>query len=131
LIDTAQRSLAELRELAHGIFPAILEEAGLEAALWTLADQATTMVHIGTMPDRRLPTSTEQAAYLVVTETLAARQPDAGILTVNASLQGDTLVVDVDGPQAPPSQYLRDRIGASDGTLTYRAGSLHVEIPCG
>jgi signal transduction histidine kinase len=131
LIDTAQQSLAELRDLAHGIFPAILEEAGLEAALWTLADQATTMVQIGTMPDRRLPAATEQVAYLVVTETVAATRPGAGGLSIDASLRGDTLVLDLDGPQAPPSQYLLDRIGACDGSLTHQARALHVEVPCG
>ena len=129
LIVAAQRSLADLRELAHGIFPAILEESGLEAALWTLADQATTVIQIGAMPNRRLPAATEQAAYLVVTETLAAAPPAA--LTVRAGTLGDTLVLHLDGPQAAPTQYLLDRIGAADGTLTYRNGTLHAEIPCG
>jgi signal transduction histidine kinase len=130
LIDTAQQCLAELRNLAHGIFPAILEESGLEAALWTLADQATTTVQIGTMPDRRLPAATEQVAYLVVTETVAATRPDAGGLTIDARLQDDTLILHLDGPQAPPSQYLLDRIGACDGSLTHQARTLQVEIPC-
>jgi signal transduction histidine kinase len=131
LIDTAQQSLAELRDLAHGIFPAILEESGLEAALWTLADQATPMVRIATMPDRRPPADTEQAAYLVVTDTLLATRPEAGGLTINASLRGDALVLHLNGVQAPPSQYLLDRIGACDGVVTHQAEALHVEIPCG
>jgi hypothetical protein len=60
----------------------------------------------------------DQVAYLVVAETLATR-PDAGTLSIDAGLRGDTIVLRLDGPQAPPSQYLLDRIGASDGTLTY------------
>ena len=129
LIDAAQRSLVDLRELAHGIFPTILEESGLEAALWTLADQATIVIQIGAMPDRRLPAATEQAAYLVVTETLATNRP-AG-LTVRASTLGDTLVLELDGTSGAPTQYLLDRIGAADGTLIYKNGTLHAEIPCG
>jgi len=129
LIVAAQRSLADLRELAHGIFPAILEESGLEAALWTLADQAPTVIQIGAMPDRRLPAAAEQAAYLVVTETLATNRP-AG-LTVQASTLGDTLVLQLDGTPGAPTQYLLDRIGAADGTLIYQNGTLHAEIPCG
>jgi len=35
-----QAGLGELRELAHGIYPAILTEAGLGPALATLADSA-------------------------------------------------------------------------------------------
>jgi signal transduction histidine kinase len=131
LIDATQRSLAELRELAHGIFPAILDEAGLEAALWSLADQSTTVVQIGAMPDRRLPAATEQTAYLVVTETLAAVPADAGALSVAATVQGDTLVLRLDGPQAAPSQYLCDRVGAVEGTISYTAGALRAELPCG
>lgn len=129
LIGAAQQSLVDLRELAHGIFPTILEESGLEAALWTLADQASTVIQIDAMPDRRLPAAIEQAAYLVVTETLATA-PSAG-LTVHASAPGDVLVLQLDGPQAAPTQYLLDRIGAADGTLTYHDGTLHAEIPCG
>jgi signal transduction histidine kinase len=131
LIDAAQRSLAELRELAHGIFPAILDEAGLETALWSLADQSTTVVQIGAVPVRRLPAATEQTAYLVVTETLATVPADAGALTVAATLQADTLVLRIDGPQPAPSQYLHDRVGAVEGTINYTAGALHVELPCG
>lgn len=129
LINAAQRSLVDLRELAHGIFPAILEESGLEAALWTLADQATTVIQIGAMPDRRLPAAAEQAAYLVVTETLAMNRP-AG-LTIQAGTLGDRLVLQLDGTQGAPTQYLLDRIGAADGTLIYKNGTLHAEIPCG
>jgi signal transduction histidine kinase len=129
LIGAAQQSLVDLRELAHGIFPTILEESGLEAALWTLADQASTVIQIDAMPDRRLPAAIEQAAYLVVTETLATA-PSAG-LTVHASAPGDVLVLQLDGPQAAPTQYLLDRIGAADGTLTYHDGTLHAEVPCG
>jgi signal transduction histidine kinase len=131
LIDAAQRSLAELRDLAHGIFPAILDEAGLEAALWSLADQSTTAVQIGALPDRRLPAATEQTAYLAVTETLAMVPADAGALTVAATLQADTLILRLDGPQTAPSQYLHDRVGAVEGTVSYVSGTLQVELPCG
>ena len=36
----AQTAIDELRELAHGIYPAVLTEAGIGPALWTLADSA-------------------------------------------------------------------------------------------
>jgi signal transduction histidine kinase len=131
LIDATRQSLGELRDLAHGIFPAVLEESGLEAALWTLADQATTIVHLGSMPDRRLPAAAEQTAYVIVAETLATIRTTGGVLTVSAGTSGNRLVLRIDGPPVPPTQYLLDRVGASDGTMTYEAGTLHAEIPCG
>jgi signal transduction histidine kinase len=42
-----QAGLGELRELAHGIYPAILTEAGLGPALATLADSASIPVELG------------------------------------------------------------------------------------
>ena len=126
LLDDARRALAELRDLAHGIFPAVLGDAGLEAALQTLADEADLVLRIGPMPGRRLPPETERTAYLVVAETAG---PAA--LTVRARVRGDTLLLDVDGSPAPPSEYLADRLGAVRGRLTYEAGHLHAEIPCG
>jgi len=87
------------------------------------------VIQIDAMPDRRLPAATEQAAYLVVTETLATNRP-AG-LTVRASTLGDTLVLELDGTSGAPTQYLLDRIGAADGTLIYKNGTLYAEIPCG
>src|SRR5207249_4199437 len=69
--DEAQAVLGELRELAHGIYPAILAEAGLAPALATLADQAPLPVELGEMPPERYSTPVETAAYLTVTEAIA------------------------------------------------------------
>ena len=40
--EQAQQALTELRDLAHGIYPAILTEAGLEPAVRSLAERAST-----------------------------------------------------------------------------------------
>ena len=63
-------SLGELRELARGIHPAVLDH-GLEPALQALAGQAT-------VPDPRalrarggVPETVELAAYFVASEALA------------------------------------------------------------
>jgi hypothetical protein len=45
----------DLRELAHGIYPAVLGEAGVAAALATLADTAPLPVQIRRADDRRYP----------------------------------------------------------------------------
>ena len=59
LIDRAlvelKASLAELRELARGIHPAVLTERGLEPALHALASRAPVPVAVETDGERRLP----------------------------------------------------------------------------
>ena len=63
-------SLAELRELARGIHPAVLTEKGLDAALYALAARAPVPVTLDCADDDRLPEAVEVAAYFVVSEAL-------------------------------------------------------------
>jgi hypothetical protein len=74
------RAFTELRELAHGIYPAVLTEAGLEAALPTLADTAPLVVRLGDITAERLPAPIEAGAYVTVDEAIrdaAARRASA------------------------------------------------------
>ena len=65
-VAEVQSALADLRDLAHGIYPVVLAEAGLGPALWTLADTAPLPVTVGDVPGERLPPPVERAAYAVV-----------------------------------------------------------------
>ncbi len=62
--EEVQAALEELRELAHGIYPVILTEAGLGPALETLADGAPLPVEVGKLPGERFPAAVERAAYV-------------------------------------------------------------------
>ena len=62
--------LTELRDLAHGIFPAILGEAGLAAALESLADVAPLPLELGALPEDPLPPAVATAAYLAVSRAV-------------------------------------------------------------
>ena len=64
-VDEVQAALDELRELAHGIHPAILTEAGLAVALRTLADTAPVPLDVVSCTDERFPAVTEATAYAV------------------------------------------------------------------
>ena len=64
-------AIQELRELARGIHPAILTEAGLGPAITALADRSTVPATVGALPDRRLSPAVEATAYFVVSEALA------------------------------------------------------------
>ena len=85
-LQGTQAALDELRELAHGIYPAILGEAGLAAALATLADTTPLRLETRNVTEERYPTSVETSAYVLVVEAVddaAAR--DATHVTVSAT----------------------------------------------
>ena len=119
---------AELRELAHGIHPAVLTERGLAAAVQALAGRSTVPVEVLETPADRLPAPIEAAAYFVVAEALTnvAKYAQASAATVKVTVASGELVVEVtdDGvggatPDAGSGlRGLSDRVGALDGTLT-------------
>lgn len=129
-------ALADLRRLAHGIYPRTLADDGLGPALEELAEGADALVELLGVPGRRLDAPIEAAAYLVV--ALAIGQPGVSRATVMARAPADRLAVDVVTNAFEPSMIadLEDRVGALDGTVTVDASPggmvrLHAEIPCG
>jgi signal transduction histidine kinase len=128
-----RHAIAELRELAHGIFPAVLADEGLAAAVEALAEEARVPIRIVDLPDDRYPIAVETAAYTVVTE--AARTADRG-LTVRGEQIDGTLVVEVAGGGDLDAVALADRIGALDGHLAVERDkdgrvTIRAELPCG
>jgi signal transduction histidine kinase len=127
-------ALAELRELARGIFPAVLDEEGLAAAVETLAEDTETPFEIGQLPEGRLDPAVEAAAYFVIAGV--ARRTGSTSLTVSAARAGDRLLVEVTSDGAPADIVeLEDRVGALDGTLRVSrepSGGVRIqaEIPC-
>ncbi len=69
--EEVRAAIAELRELAQGLDPAILREAGLGAAVRSLADRSPVPVEVDLALDERLPSGVETAAYFVAAEALA------------------------------------------------------------
>jgi signal transduction histidine kinase len=149
LLDRAmvelRAGLAELRELARGIHPAVLTERGLEAALHALASRAPVPVTLETDSEQRLPAPVEVAAYFVVAEALAnvAKYAQATEATVAVRRANGSVTVEVtddgvggaDAAQGSGLRGLGDRVAALDGTLSVdsppgRGTRLHVEIPC-
>jgi PAS domain S-box-containing protein len=70
IFDELGLALAELREIARGLHPAVLAGGGLEMALEALAARAPVPATIAEVPHERLPEPVEVAAYYVVAEAL-------------------------------------------------------------
>jgi PAS domain S-box-containing protein len=121
----AQQATAELRELAHGILPAVLTRGGLRAGVNALASRMPVPVE-NDVSVGRLPVTVEATAYFVVAEALTnvAKHARAGRAAVAARVEGDTLRLlvrddGVGGARHDGSGLLgpADRIAAVDGRL--------------
>jgi signal transduction histidine kinase len=130
LLDDATSELraavAEVRDLARGLHPPILTEAGLGPALEALAERANVPVTIDA-PPRRFPPGVEAAAYFVVSEALTnvARYAAASAVRVEVRADADRLWVSVrddgrggaDAAGGTGLHGLADRIAALGGRL--------------
>jgi PAS domain S-box-containing protein len=124
-LDHAQQATAELRELAHGILPAVLSRGGLRAGVDALAARTPVPVE-NDVSVGRLPAAVEATAYFVVAEALTnvAKHARARRAAVAARVEDDMLRVLVrdDGvggarPEGSGLLGLADRIAALDGRL--------------
>ena len=126
--EEVRLALADLREIAHGLHPAVLAELGLGPALEAVASRAPLPVQLARVPDGRLPEPVEVAAYYLVSEALTnvAKHAEASSAIVAVSHADDRVIVEVaddgvGGADAASGSGLRglaDRIGALDGALT-------------
>ena len=136
LADATEEALAavgELRELAHGIYPAILTEAGVAPAIITIADEAQLPVEIAETDGGRYPAQVETAVYQVVAEAVDnATARGASFVTVRLLRDGGRLVVtaeDDGSERTSPMVHLADRVGALGGSLDLDATTLRAEVP--
>jgi signal transduction histidine kinase len=100
LADAQQQlgdALLELRELARGIHPAVLTDHGLGPAVDALASRSPVPLEVTDVPEDRLPSPVEAAAYYIVAEavTNVAKYADASVVTVAVRPDGDRMVVEV------------------------------------
>ena len=127
VLGELRAGLAELRDLAHGLHPAVLTDRGLEHALIALSRRAAVPVELTIALPERLPLPVESAAYFTVCEALTnvAKYAQASRAWVTVERRNGSLEVAVadDGvggadPNAGSGlEGLRDRISAIEGTL--------------
>jgi signal transduction histidine kinase len=127
LSDKLAVALAELRELARGIHPAILTDRGLGPAVQGLADRVPLPVEVDVELDDRPGPQIEAAAYFVTAEALTnvaryARAHEARV-KIRRTGGGVEVVVSDDGVGGADIEAgtglrgLQDRLAALDGSL--------------
>ncbi len=139
-------ALQELRELSHGIHPAVLTERGLVAALQELTLHTAVPVELALDGTGRLPEQVEAAAYYVVSEALAniAKYAHATSAQVRMQPVDGKIVLEVaddgvggaDAGRGSGLRGLTDRVEALGGRLGFSSppgqGTIvRAEIPCG
>jgi len=130
-LQHAERSNAELRELAHGILPAVLTRGGLRAGIDAVVSRLDVPVRVEVPPDR-FPAEIEASAYFIVAEALTnvMKHSHATRAEVRVSVHDGTLHVEVqdDGiGGADPAGHglvgMADRVTALGGQLTLESPS--------
>ena len=133
-IADADTALVLLRQLAEGIYPAILTEAGLGPALMSLAERAQIAVELEQIPSERFLDTVEASAYITVAEAVEdAAVRGATFIAVSIRFDGDAITITTadDGQdRTSPLTHLTDRVGAIGGAINARAKALEARIPC-
>jgi signal transduction histidine kinase len=142
-----RETIAQVRDLAHGIYPPLLRQAGLPEALRAAATRSPNAVTVELAGvDGRQEPDVEAALYFCALEALqniAKHAPDAAA-TVRLRATGGLLVLEVedDGPGYDPGadaagqgrQNMTDRVGAVGGvvrvdTVAGRGTVVRAEVP--
>ncbi|MGW7486713.1 sensor histidine kinase [Streptomyces sp. NPDC054786] len=142
--EESSQALTELREVAWRVYPTVLDEAGLRAALETVAERSAISVRLdytlATEPDTAVAT----VAYFVVSEavTNAVKHSGAGLITVRVAPGEDGVLVHIedDGSGGADSSGgglfgLARRVAALDGRFRVDSPAggpttITVELPC-
>jgi len=123
----ARSALSELRELARGIHPQILTEAGLGAAIESIADRSAIPVTLEGVTGERFSPAVEGTAYFVASEALTniAKYSNARRAFIRIGRSNDDLTIEVsddgvggaDPANGSGLRGLVDRLAVVDGTL--------------
>lgn len=144
IAQSATKIHEEVREIARGVYPAILSSGGLKAALKTLATRSSIPVKITAHDNCRLAERIEITAYYIASEALtnAARHSNASEVCIDLAIRDSRLCLAIrdDGiGGAEPARGsgltgLTDRVDAIGGSLEIispagKGTSLIVKIP--
>jgi signal transduction histidine kinase len=124
----------EVRDISHGVHPAILSEGGLEPALRALARRSPVPVELDAQAKCRLPEQIEVAAYYVASEALtnAAKHAHASVVRVEleAGESSVRLAIRDDGIGGADPGHGSGLVGLSD-RIEALGGILQLTSPAG
>ncbi|QSB05731.1 sensor histidine kinase [Natronoglycomyces albus] len=144
--QASEEALKELRSVVRSIMPPVLENQGLEGAIYGLTASCPLPCHVDVSPLPRLAMAVEACAYFALAEMLTnvAKHSGATQVRVTVSVKDDRLCVRVadDGQGAADIGAgkglagMRDRVAALDGHLRISSPVggptvVDVELPCG
>ncbi|MGX1761842.1 sensor histidine kinase [Streptomyces lydicus] len=142
--EESSQALTELREVAWRVYPTVLDEAGLRAALETVAERSAISLRLdyelATEPDAAVAT----VAYFLVSEavTNAVKHSGAGLITIRVAPGEDSVLVHIedDGSGGADSSGtglfgLARRVAALDGRFQVNSPAggptiITAELPC-
>ena len=147
LLDELDRgvreSIGSLRDLAHGIYPPLLRDSGLEEALRAAAKRSPLAVTVSATGLGRHPEQVEAAVYFCCLEALAnagKHAPGASVTVTLQAVPGELRFEVADtGPGFDPASTpagaglsnMADRIGALGGEIAWRASPGHGTVVVG
>jgi signal transduction histidine kinase len=128
----ARDAIAQIRSLARGLYPPLLEAEGLETAVRALAELSPIPVEVkaNLRSDERFPLETEAAIFFCISEAMTNAAKHAGDrpITVRMSREADAVTFEVSdsGPGFEPGSVgigsglrnMADRLDAIGGTLS-------------
>jgi signal transduction histidine kinase/PAS domain-containing protein len=131
-LDQAQRGNVELRELAHGILPAVLTRGGLRAGVDAFVSRLDVPVEVD-VPAERFPAEMEANAYFIVAEALTnvVKHAHAEHAEVKVCLKGGVLHVEIrDDGIGGADRGGHGLVGIGDRANAL-GGRLEIESPAG
>jgi signal transduction histidine kinase len=137
MAEDVQVTIKELRELAHGIYPPLLADAGLPEALRAAAGRCAIPVGVSTESIGRYSQGVETAVYFCCLEAMQNAAKHAPQATAQVRIWeesgGVLFSVSDDGPGFDPAKArsghgfvnMADRLGAIGGTVRWESRPGH------
>lgn len=143
--DTAAETIGELREVATRVYPAVLDDSGLDTALELLAERSSVRVEIDNLLEAPPATALGTVIYFVVSEAVnnAAKHADPSLVEVCVRQGEEDITVTVqDNGMGGADETgtglsgLARRVKAVDGDFEVISPSggpttIYARVPCG